>query len=104
MKGDAVTVPACELADGLNSPVQYDLAEGKGPEPHDGGVLVGDVYCIDRCQGVEESEVLVNVDALWGSHFGGYEEGLGLEFFPKAGQWRILVIRLRGPGASPRRI
>ena len=54
LEGDPVAVSASELADRLDAPVEDDFAEGQGAEPHDGGVLVSDVYRIYGGEGIED--------------------------------------------------
>ena len=44
---DPVAVPAGELADGLDSPVEDNLAEWQWAEPHNGGVLISHVDRVD---------------------------------------------------------
>ena len=72
---DPVAVPAGELADGLDSPVEDDLAEWQWAEPHNGGVLISHVHRVDGREGVQKRQVLLDINAFGGRHLGGDQEG-----------------------------
>ena len=89
LEGDPVAVSACELADGLDAAVEYDFAEGQGAEPHDRGILVGDVYCIDGGEGIENRQGRPDVDALGRRDLGGDQEGIRRQFFFESRQMSV---------------